>query len=248
MLADVAKKNIVIAEDVKGKVTIKLENVPLDEAFDAIMRNNDLAKIEEENVVRVVTVKKLNEERERGAKARLDFLKEKEAKDKAEEEFVTETVYVNYAEVAEVARMVKGESPSPSASTSAATPGSAPAPAGTTIAEKTKGLLSPNGVVTVVPWDSALIIRDRKDIVSAVVKLIKDHDVPPVQVQIEARIVQATSTFSKELGVQWGMNAGTKNGYVTGGQTVTTNSGSARSSSSVRARVSRQHRRSATMA
>jgi type IV pilus assembly protein PilQ len=71
--------------------------------------------------------------------------------------------------------------------------------------------------------------------VAAVVKLIKEHDVPPVQVQIEARIVQATSTFSKELGVQWGMNAG---GSLFGkplnvsGQQVVTTSGSSSSSSS----------------
>ena len=223
VLSEVGKKNIVIADDVKGKVTIKLDNIPLDEAFDVIMRNNDLAKIEEENVVRIVTIKKLNEEKERAAKQRLDFLKEKEAKDKSEEEFVTETVFVNYADVADVARMIKGESPvQPAAAGS--TPGTTPAPpAATPTAEKTKGLLSPNGVVTVVPWNSALIIRDRKDTAESIVKLIKEHDVPPVQIQIEARIVQATSSFSKELGVQWGINAGGNRINVSGQQAVSPN-------------------------
>lgn len=223
VLSEVGKKNIIIAEDVKGKVTIKLEEVPLDEAFDVIMRNNDLAKIEEENVIRVVTLKKLHEERERETKQRLDFLKEKEAKDKSEEEFVTETVFVNYADVADVAKMIRGETPN----RSSATPGSTPAPAATTTVQKTKGLLSPNGVVTEVPWNSALIIRDRKDTVAAIVKLVKEHDMAPAQVQIEARIVQATSTFSKELGIQWGMNAGGtafggRSINVSGQQTVTT--------------------------
>jgi hypothetical protein len=46
VLADVSKKNIVIAEDVKGKVTVKLDNVSHDEALDVILKNNDLAKIE----------------------------------------------------------------------------------------------------------------------------------------------------------------------------------------------------------
>ncbi len=110
VLSELGTKNIVVAEDVKGKVTIKLENVPLEEAFDVILKNNDLARIEEENVTRIVTVKKLNDERDRETKQRLDFLKEKEAKDKAEEEFVTETVFVNYADVADVAKMIKGES------------------------------------------------------------------------------------------------------------------------------------------
>ncbi len=240
VLSEVGTKNIVVAEDVKGKVTIKLENVPLEEAFDVILKNNDLAKVEEENVIRIVTVKKLNEERDRETKQRLDFLKEREAKDKAEEEFVTETVFVNYADVADVAKMIKGETVSTSLpGTSNPIPGASPPPAAPTppaAATGSKGLLTPNGAVTVVPWNSALIIRDRKDTVAAVVKLIKEHDVPPVQVQIEARIVQATSTFSKELGVQWGMNAGGslfgKPLNVSGQQTVTTSSSSSSSSSS----------------
>ena len=240
VMSEVGRQNIVIADDVKGKVTIKLENVPLDEAFDVILRNNDLAKIEESNVVRIVTIKRLNDEKEREAKERLDFLREKEAKDKSEEEFITETVFVNYADVADVARMIKGEAPaaSPTAAVAAASspPGAPPAPAPITTAEKAKGLLSPNGVITEVPWDSALIIRDKKEIAESIIKLIKEHDVPPVQIQIEARIVQATSNFSKELGVQWGMNAGGSlfgSGYnVSGQQTVTTNSSSSSSSSS----------------
>ena len=241
VLSEVGAKNLVVAEDVKGKVTIKLENVPLDEAFDVILKNNDLAKIEEENVTRIVTVKKLNEEKDRDTKQRLDFLKEKEAKDKAEEEFVTETVFVNYADVADVARMIKGEAVSNSLpTTSSPIPGASPTPpptpaAGPAGGPTSKGLLTPNGVVTVVPWNNALIIRDRKDTVASVVKIIKDHDVPPVQVQIEARIVQATSNFSKELGIAWGMNAGRQlfgqPANVSGQQTVTTNSSSSSSSS-----------------
>ena len=240
VLSELGTKNIVVAEDVKGKVTIKLENVPLEEAFDVILKNNDLAKIEEENVTRIVTVKKLNDERDRETKQRLDFLKEKEARDKAEEEFVTETVFVNYADVADVAKMIKGEAVSTSLPGSSNTiPGASPppaAPATGTSTTASKGLLTPNGVVTVVPWNSALIVHDRKDTVAAVVKLIKEHDVPPVQVQIEARIVQATSTFSKELGVAWGMNAGGsllgKPLNVSGQQTVTTSGSSSSSSSS----------------
>lgn len=234
VLADVGKRNIIIAEDVKGKVTIKLEDVPLDEAFDVILQNNDLAKIEEENVVRIVTVKKLNEERDRETKQRLDFLKEKEAKDKSEEEFVTETVFVNYADVSEVAKMIRGEAPTPSSVGSSTIPGASPAPAAPSpLGPKSKGLLSSNGVVTEVPWNSALILRDRKDTVAAIVKLIKQHDVPPAQVQIEARIVQATTTFSKELGVQWGVNA-QRTGYaITGGQTATSSSSSSGSGSTV---------------
>jgi type IV pilus assembly protein PilQ len=65
-------------------------------------------------------------------------------------------------------------------------------------------------VVTVVKWNNALVIRDTRENVAEVVRLIKEHDVPPQQVQINARIVLATSTFSKELGVQWGASYQTR--------------------------------------
>jgi type IV pilus assembly protein PilQ len=195
VFAEVAKKNMVIAEDVKGKVTIKLQDVSYDEAFDVILRMNDLVKVEEENIVRIMTAKKMNEERERSAKERLDFLKDKEAKQRLETELVTETVFVNYADITEVEKMVRGEISSAVAEEAAA--------GRPVVIEKPRGLLSPNGVITLVKWNSALIIRDTRENVDRIVKLIKEHDVVPEQVQIEARIVQARTDFSRDLGVEW---------------------------------------------
>jgi type IV pilus assembly protein PilQ len=215
VFAEVAKRNMIIAEDVKGKVTIKLENVSYDEALDVVLRNNDLAKIEEENIVRIVTAKKLADDRERSTRERLEFLKEKEAKQKLEEEFVTETLYINYADVTEVEKMIRGETSTVSAEAASAIPGAAPAAA---VVQRPRGLLSPNGVITLVKWNSALIVRDTKENVDRIVKLIREHDVPPQQVQIEARIVQASTSFSKDLGVQW---TASYNNTI-GGRTATT--------------------------
>ena len=209
VIAEVSKKNMVISDDVKGKVTIKLENMSCDDALEVVLKNNDLAKAEDENVVRVMTAKKFYEERDRGAKDRLDFVKEREARQKLEQQFVTETVYVNYADIADVEKMIRGETSASARDVTQALPSGAPgaqsAPFG-----KPAGLLSPNGVVTMVKWNNALIIRDTKENVTDVVRLIKEHDIPPKQVQINARIVQATSTFSKELGVQWGASYQTR--------------------------------------
>jgi type IV pilus assembly protein PilQ len=206
VFAEVAKKNIVIAEDVKGKVTIKLQDVSYDEAFEVILRNNDLAKVEEENIIRIVTAKKLSDERDRTAKERLEFLREKEARQKLEEEFVTETVFVNYADITEVEKMVRGD-PSAGGVTGAAEAGR-PALA----VEKSRGLLSPSGVLTLVKWNSALVVRDNRESVERIVRLIREHDVPPQQVQIETRIVQANSNFSRDLGVQWAASYNTSIG------------------------------------
>jgi type II secretory pathway component HofQ len=178
VLSEVSKKNIVIAEDVKGKVTIKLDNVSFDEALDAILKNYELAKIEDENILRIVPSKKYYDERDR-----VEFLKEKEARQKLEEEFITETVFINYADAQDVEKMIRGEESKD---------------------KKIRGLLSANGAVTMVKWTNALIIKDTRDNVQEITKRIKEHDVPPIQIQIEARIVQASTDFSKELGIQWG--------------------------------------------
>jgi type IV pilus assembly protein PilQ len=199
-LADLSKRNVVIAEDVKGRITIKLDNVTVDEALDLVLRNSGFARIDEESITRVVSFKTYDEEQGRKRKERDDILKEREVKEKAGAEFVTETVYVNYADAQEVERMIRGLAPLAGA-------GATPGPAGGAAATATtRGLLTPNGVVTLVRWNSALIIKDTKENVANIVRVIKEHDIPPFQVQIEARIVQANKDFSKQLGVQWGAN------------------------------------------
>jgi type IV pilus assembly protein PilQ len=189
VLSDVSKKNIVISEDVKGKVTIKLDNVTYDEALDVILHGNDLARIDEGNVIRVVTAKRFYEERDRFRKDRTEVLKEKEAKLKLEEEFVTETVFLNYLDATEVGIMLRGDH-----------------------TRNVRGLISPNGAVSIVKWTNALILKDTKESVQDLMKRIKEMDIPPAQVQIEARIVQATKNFSRDLGIQWGAQYRTRVG------------------------------------
>jgi len=109
VLADVSKKNIVIAEDVKGKITLKLDNVSHEEALEVVLRSGDLARIEEENIVRVMTAKKLDEERIRASKERSDFRKEQEEKRRTEEDLVNQTIPIFYTDAEHVEKMVKGE-------------------------------------------------------------------------------------------------------------------------------------------
>jgi type IV pilus assembly protein PilQ len=196
VLSDVSKKNIVISEDVKGRVTIKLENVTYDEALDVILQGSDLARIDEGNVIRVVTAKRFYDERDRYRKDRAEILKEKDTKQKLEEEFVTENLFLNYLDATDVGVMLRGM------------PGMPGAAAGT----NTRGLLTPNGAVSVVKWTNAIILKDTRDNVEDLIKRIKDMDIPPAQVQIEARIVQATTNFSRDLGIQWGADYRTRVG------------------------------------
>ncbi|HEX2966392.1 MAG TPA: type IV pilus secretin PilQ, partial [Syntrophorhabdaceae bacterium] len=202
VLAEVSKKNLVMGEDVKGKVTMKLDGISTSEAFDVILKSNDLAKIEEDTIIRIMTVKRFFEERDRDRKDKLEFLREKEAKEKLEDEFVTQTVFLNYADAAEMERMIKGGKEEDGKERRAI-----------------KGLLSSNGAVTLVKWNNALIVKDVKSNVDDVIRNIRQHDTPPAQVQIEARIVQASTDFSREIGIAWG---GTFKSSA-GGKSVTVN-------------------------
>lgn len=203
-LTEVSGKNIVISDDVKGKVTMRLENIPWDDAFEIVIKNNDLAKIEEENLIRVVTSKKFEDERKKTQAIRDEFRKEKLERQKMGEEFVTETVYLSYANPADVEKMLRGDA------------------AGGTAGGQKRGFLSEFGTITQVAWNNALIIKDIKENVTNIVKVIKEHDVKPNQIQIDCRIVQATSDFSKEIGIQWGQSYkgsslfGTKSLEITG--------------------------------
>jgi len=185
-LTEVSGKNIVISDDVKGKVTMRLENIPWDDAFEIVIKNNDLAKIEEENLIRVVTLKKYDEERKKTQAMRDEFRKEKLERQRSGEELVTETIYLSYANPADVEKMLRGDAGSGAAGA------------------QRRGFLSEFGTITQVAWNNALIIKDTKENVANIIKVIKEHDVKPSQIQIDCRIVQASSDFSKELGIQWG--------------------------------------------
>jgi len=64
VLADVSGLNIIATDDVKGKVTLHLIDVPWDQALDLVLRSNRLEKMQEGNVMRISTVSRLKEERE----------------------------------------------------------------------------------------------------------------------------------------------------------------------------------------
>ncbi len=187
-LTEVSGKNIVISDDVKDiKVTMKLDNIPWDDAFDIVIKNYKLAKMEEESLIRVTTYKTFldvkkqeSEEKAAAQRARLEKLKQGE-------EMSTETIFLSYANPADMVKVLQGDS----------TGGAAAAGA-------RKGFLSEYGTITQVPWNNALIVKDTKENVAAIMKVIKQHDTKPEQIQIDCRIVQATSDFSKEIGIQWG--------------------------------------------
>jgi type IV pilus assembly protein PilQ len=204
VLAEVSGKNIIISDEAKGRVTIKVDNVTWEEALDVILKNNDLAKVEDENIIRIVTLKRFFDERDRERKERTEFLREKEAKQRLEEDFVIETIFINYANAVEIEKIVRGETIVQAGAAGAA--------------RVYRGLLSPNGTVVLNKWNNALVIKDTRENVEQIRLRIREQDYPPPQVQIEARIVEANSEFLDELGVKWKATYTSKSGNIIEGR------------------------------
>src|SRR5581483_6500293 len=99
LIADVSGLNIVMGEDVKGKVTLKLVSVPWDQALEIILKMNNLGQIREGNIIRVATLTNIAKQQDEEAKA-------KETKLQAED-LITRVVYVNYGKARDLATPLK---------------------------------------------------------------------------------------------------------------------------------------------
>ncbi len=165
LIADVSGFNIVVGEDVKGKVTLKLINVPWDQALEILLKMNSLGQVREGNIIRIATLSNLARQEDEEAKA-------KESKTKAEE-LVTKVIYVNYAKAKE-------------------------------LSEPLKKNLSPRGDITIDDRTNTMILKDIPRNISVISDLVKTLDTQTPQVLIEARIVEATTSFARALGIQWG--------------------------------------------
>ena len=168
LIADVSGLNMVVGEAVKARVTLKLLNVPWDQALDLILKLNNLGQIREGNILWIDTLANITKLRDDAARA-------KEATLKAEE-LVTRIIYLNFSDAAKTVDVAKSN-------------------------------LSPRGEIKVDARTNALVIRDIPDNVTRAEKVIHDLDQRTPQVQIEARIVQATKAFSRGLGIQWGLSS-----------------------------------------
>jgi len=99
LFAEVANLNIILSPEVKGKVTVRMVNVPWDQAMDMILRMNGLGYALEDNILRIASVGALTKEAE-------DDMRSKEAKKKAED-LITRIIPVNYATAAGIEGTIK---------------------------------------------------------------------------------------------------------------------------------------------
>jgi type IV pilus assembly protein PilQ len=165
LLAEVGGVNIVTSDDVTGNVTIRMRNVPWDQALEVILQAKGLGMVRRGNLIRVAPLETLEKERE------LAISRRKQLEDLAPLE--TRLVPVSYATASDLQARVSE-------------------------------LISQRGSVSVDERTNVLIIRDIGENLDDVEELVRTLDTQTPQVLVEARIVEATSTYVRDVGIQWG--------------------------------------------
>ncbi len=192
LLADFTGINMVAADTVQGNITLRLKDVPWDQALDIILKTKNLDKRRNGNVIWIAPVAELIKAEEEEAKAIAQSVKLAPLQ--------TEYIQLNYAKAADIEKLIT-DGKNASNSRGGTNSGSGADPLGDSVGS----LLSPRGTVSVDPRTNTLIINDTAQKIDQIRGMIDLLDVSVKQVMIEARIVRATTDFTKEMGVKWGI-------------------------------------------
>lgn len=179
MISNVSKLNIVAGDNVQGKVTVRLQNVPWDQALAVVLQSKGLGAVRFGNIVRIAPLSVLKEEQE----ARLQAQKASDNLEKLQ----TMILPLNYA-------------------------------IATDIKSQVEAALTSRGKLTLDSRTNAIIVEDTASGVAKARELAQSLDTQTPQVLIEARIVEVSTTFLREFGIQWGgdLNASANTGVSTG--------------------------------
>lgn len=175
LIADFTDLNLVASDTVAGRITLRLKNVPWDQALEIIMRTKGLDKRLIGNVLSVAPAAELQ------AREQLELEARQQLSELAP--LRTEFIEVKYASAAEIFALFQS--------------GGSEEGGG-------EGVISPRGSVIVDERTNSIIITETTDRINSFRQVLDRLDVPVRQVLIEARIVTATSSFGESLGVRWG--------------------------------------------
>lgn len=211
LIAEVSRLNIIMGEDVTGRVTVRMANVPWDQALDTVLKLHGLASQSIDGALRIAPrstfQKEAEEQIKREAEAegrrlvelarqRVEAQREAlEAKRAAREleELLVRNIKLSYVDANDLAKQL----------------------------EKLKSDRR-GATITPSPKTNSILLRDLKENVDEMAAVIKQLDKPIPQVQIEARLVDVSSGFDRDLGIQWAAHAGNRAGTfaLRGGQGI----------------------------
>ena len=165
LIHEISGLNVVVDPAVKGSLTIVLDDVPWDQALDIVLKNNDLDKQLDGNVLRIATKDTLKKEADQNREL---------AKAQAEAaDVVTTTRVLSYAKAEDLVPTMKK-------------------------------FLSSRGDILADSRSNTLIIRDVPQVLPVLDNLLRQLDRKSQQVEIEARVVAANRSFSREIGTELG--------------------------------------------
>jgi len=190
VIADFTELNMVISDSVQGNLTLRLKDVPWDQALDIILQSRDLEQRKNGNVIRVAPREELAKSEKTGLTSRQEISEL--------EELHTESFQLGYQTAAAAADILTGKG----AVKGTAEQGDA-TPSGNG-QSSSASILSKRGSAMADARTNTLFVKDTPSRLEEVRKIIKQIDVPARQVLIEARVVEARDGFARNLGVRLG--------------------------------------------
>jgi len=172
LIADFTDLNLVASDTVEGSITLRLQNVPWDQALDLVLKTKGLDKRQVGNVLLVAPAAEIAD------RERQELESQKQIAELAP--LRRELIQVNYAKAVDIAKLFQSV---------VAAEGQAQ-----------------RGSITVDERTNSIIAMETQDKLDELRRIVTQLDIPVRQVMIEARIVEASVGFDKELGVRWGGN------------------------------------------
>ncbi|HKJ16685.1 MAG TPA: type IV pilus secretin PilQ [Xanthomonadales bacterium] len=176
LIADVSDLNIVVADSVGGNLTLRLTNVPWDQALDIVMDARNLDKRQNGNVIWIGPTQEIANREQQLLKAQQDR--------RILEPLQTVLIPMSYSKAIDMKTLIDESA---------------------NAVETEYGLLSERGSVTVDERTNTLLVTDTAEKIAEIRELLTELDYAVRQVQIESRIVIASSDFAHELGVRFGV-------------------------------------------
>lgn len=193
LIADFTNLNLVASDSVNGRITLRLQNVPWDQALDIILKTKGLDKRRTGNVIMVAPAVEI------AAREKLEAQAVQQVEQLAA--LQTEYIQLSYAKATDIQNLITSGRNNGNSGGGGSGGGSN----STGIDSNVGSLLSSRGTISIDPRTNTLIVQDTAKKIDEIRAMIARLDVPVKQVMIEARIVVASNNFSKEMGVKWGV-------------------------------------------
>jgi type IV pilus assembly protein PilQ len=177
LISEISKLNIITSDNVAGKITVTLRNVPWDEALDIILQTKGLGMKQVGNILRIAPADVFQRE------AEAELAKKKSIRNL--EPLYVRLIPVNYGIASEIVGQVKD-------------------------------VLSERGTINIDQRTNVIIVKDLQENVIKAEGLIRNLDTQTPQVLIESRIVEANTSFIRDVGIQWGGNLAFSPAYGNG--------------------------------